>query len=135
MNHHSTAPGFTLIELIVAIMISVIFLGSILTIASTTNKLSITSTQYEIANQQAYANLREYANGALATWYTCPGTSPHTQTAFTSTAAVTKLAPPIQQQVVATAPYGCTSNIVKVTSTITYGPENKKVTHAIYTTR
>ena len=60
------------------------------------------------------------------------------KTLINETAAITGLAAPVSQKVVATAPYLCgggTSGIgmpIRVESTVTYGPDHRKVTHVSY---
>lgn len=137
-SHRHSTEGFTLIELVVAILLATIFLGSILSLSMTVTQLSISGSQRNVADLQAYANLREFANGAPATWYTsCPGTPPFTQTLLNTNDPVEKLPPNVTQRVVATAPYGCAAPnyVIKVTSTVTYGPQNRSVTHAVYTAK
>ena len=104
------------------------------------SQLSIQQLQHRIASDIAYNNLRKYVNENPPTWFACEvvGGVAKPKTLIDKTAAIEGLAAPVLQKVVATAPYLCgggTSGIgmpIRVESTVTYGPDRRKVTHVSY---
>jgi type II secretory pathway pseudopilin PulG len=137
----ATETGFTIVEVIVALVISTLLIIGIYSAVSSTLKISVGSSQRTTASNVAYANLREYANGRSVNWWTVPSgtcTATSTQQVFTSTAAIVGLPSPTTQTVTASVPYGCpaanATTVYRLESTVTYGSNNMKVTHAIFTT-
>ncbi len=128
--------GFTIVEVIVALVISVLFLVGIYSAATNTLRISTGNSQRMTASNIAYANLRQYANGKDITWYGGCTTTTSTQI-WQSTAAVNGLPAPTTQTVTASAPYGCPApnafRAVKLISTVEYGSSSQKVVHAIFT--
>ena len=132
-------PGFTIIELLVTIVISVIFILAIYQVALASMLISRGSSQYTIASNLAYSNLRLYVNGQSAiNWFVCPAineTSP--QTLMTQSGSVQRLSGTVTQTVTATAVYGCSGSNsglpIKVESSVTYGSAGtQKVSHIGY---
>ncbi len=139
--NHTNQQGFTLVELLATIVIAAIFLVSAYQLVHTVSLFSITSSQQTIADELAYANLRQYANGSSPTWFTCIPASPVTNPSTFDTLEniitdVDDLPSPVVQVVRANAPYGCSGSAsglpIYVESYVTYGPTARKVTHATY---
>ncbi len=130
--------GFTIIEVIVAVILSGLFLVAIYQIIGILTTSSINSSQDYRADAIAYQNLRKYADGRSPTWFTCPTTQTDPITLINSTAAVEGLPPPTTQTVIADAPYGCADTQsglpIRVISTVTYGLNNTTVRNATYAT-
>lgn len=132
------SQGFTIIELMVTIVVGAIFVLSIYQLTIVTISITSGSSQYTIASNLAYANLRHYVDGRSAIyWFSCPSsneTAP--QTLLSQTGAISGLPSPVAQTVTVTAVYGCSGTNagtpVNVTSTVTYGPYSQEVSHASY---
>ncbi len=140
MNHH-TENGFTLIEVVVTMLVTVMLIIGMVQIQSSVSQLSIQQNQQRIASELAYNNLRKYVNDNPPSWFQCEinGGNAQPQTLIDdSGGSVDGLPSPVSQKVVATAPYLCgggTTGIgmpIRVESTVTYGPDGRKVTHASY---
>ena len=131
------SSGFTLVEILVTIVVTSIFLLSAFQLSGTIQQLSVSGNQASIADALAYSNMRIYANGqSPATWFTC-GSNPATPVVLlNSTSAVSGVPNPILQHVEATAPYGCGGSLsdmpIRVESYVQYGSTNRKVTHATF---
>jgi prepilin-type N-terminal cleavage/methylation domain-containing protein len=154
----SKQSGFTLVELIVTIIISGIFIGSITSMSVSVGNSANQAHRFEVATNLAYNNMRIYANGQKASdfGFVCNGddvtdteaTTPYNDGAkhpdaagtplinTTSSSAIYDLPAPVVQTVKAVAPYGCGNTIsgmpVRIVSTVTYGSPAKKVVHATY---
>lgn len=134
MIPNSSQAGFTIVEVIVALVISGLFIIGIYSASSGTLQVSTESSQKTQASNAAYANLRKYANGLPIT-FPC---SASTTSLMSSTASISGLPGPILQTVTATATHGCSASdpydIIQIVSTVRYGPQNKQVAHATYVT-
>lgn len=138
----SKAAGFTLIEVLVAVVVAALFISAFSQMYIIQSRLATEMDTYEQADALAYTNLRTYAFGKAPTWFTCTYSSgsPVPMNLIQSDDAVEGLPGPVSQTVVATAPYGCGGSSgtigypIKVVSTVTYGPDARKVVHATYTT-
>lgn len=131
--------GFSLIELLATIVVSVIFLVSAYQLVGAITSLSVTASQVSIADDLAYANMRQYANGNSPIWFTCDPVNPTTfVTLLSSSSAVNRLPSPVSQVVRANAPYGCSGTAsgmpIYVESYVTFGPNSRKVIHGTYVT-
>lgn len=136
---NNTDEGFTIIEALVAIIVAFVFILAIYLISSTITVFAVNTNHTYRADALAYRNLRTYANGRSPTWFTCPSTQTDPVQLYSSTSAVSGLPGPVQQTVVADAPYGCSGSSagspIRVTSTVTYGPNNaesRSTTYASY---
>lgn len=145
MQRHSpqiSQAGFTLIEVLVAVVIAALFIIAFVQMYVVQARLSSDMSSYNKAELLAYGNLRTFAYGKAPTWFTCTYSSgsPQPVTLLSSSAAVEGIPSPVTQSVVATAPYGCGGGTaalgypIKVVSTVTYGPDGRTVTHATYST-
>jgi len=134
--------GFTIVEVVVTIVITTLFIITISQLAMAQSQISSTMTAYNKADLLAYNNLRTYAYGKAPSWFDCvySGGSPNAMTLISTTDPVEGIPGPVSQTVIATAPYGCggdSSGIgypIKVVSTVTYGPSAEVVVHATYST-
>jgi prepilin-type N-terminal cleavage/methylation domain-containing protein len=141
-NKLNSNKGFTLAEVVITIAIASIFVISIAQIYTVQTRISSISAGYNAADLLAYNNLRTYAYGKAPTWFQCTysGSTPQPMNLINSTGDVSGIPSPVIQSVVATAPYGCggsSSGIgypIRVTSTVTYGKDARKVVHATYST-
>ena len=123
--------GFTIVEVAVTLLVTSVFVAGIIRLQTSVSQLSIQQVQHRIASDIAYNNLRKYVNENPPTWFACEvvGGVAKPKTLIDKTAAVEGLA---------TAPYLCgggTSGIgmpIRVESTVTYGPDHRKVTHVSY---
>ncbi len=128
------AEGFTIVEVIVTIVVSALFIGAIFSLYVYLTSLNKTTSEYNTADQLAYNNLRTFAYGAAPTWFECKADPDRVLDIPTST--VPGIAGNVRQEVVATAVFGCGggSNYIGypilVTSTVEYG--GRKVSHATY---
>ncbi len=146
MKHTSQQEGFTLVELIVTIVVTGMFIAVIGQLSSFAVITATNANRFEAASNLAYNNLRLYANGDSASrWFTCstttdgrtsPNSTGQSLINTTSSVPIDNLPPPVIQTVTALAPYGCGSTgngmPVRVVSTVTYGSPAKKVVHATY---
>ena len=148
MNQRTNEQGFTIIELLATVVIAAIFLVSAYQLVSTISLLSITSSQTSVADNLAYANMRQYANGHSPTWFLCedlvnnttgltPGDSiPDVQEQISTSGSYSGLPGTVTQQVAVSAPYGCagaSSGLpLRVQSTVTFGSGPRKVVHSTY---
>ena len=142
MKNKTIENGFSTIELIMTLFIAAAFVAVFYQLFILINGLSSDGYQKSLASNLAYANMRMYATTNSPTWLTCNSatdlkTYPSgTGQILLSGNITVALPPPTTQSVIATAPYGCSgSNIgmpIKVESSITYGPQSKKVTHTTY---
>lgn len=132
--------GFTIVEVAVTLFVASVLVAGIIRLQTSVSRLSIQQVQHRIASDIAYNNLRKYVNENPPTWFACEvvGGVAKPKTLIDKTAVIEGLAAPVLQKVVATAPYLCgggTSGIgmpIRVESTVTYGPDHRKVTHASY---
>ena len=145
--------GFTLIEVLVTIVISTLFLIAVFQLMKVVSTLANEASRRTIASNLAYNNLRLYANGQQPLWFACIGdeasetTPPYSDgtksgatgqvlKSTTDSAPIETLPPPITQIVTAIAPYGCglsgLGQPIRVQSQVTYGPSATTVTHATY---
>lgn len=132
--------GFTVVEVLMAIVIAALFVISISQMYIFQTQLSSKSSAYASADLLAYNNLRTYSYGKAPTWFQCEyaSGSPLPQTLLNASNAVDSIPSPVVQTVVATAPYGCgggSSGIgypIRVVSTVTYGSDGRTVVHATY---
>ncbi len=138
----SQRSGFTIVEVVVTIVITTLFIITISQLAMAQSQISSTMTAYNKADLLAYNNLRTYAYGKAPSWFDCTysGGSPDEMTLVSTTNPVEGIPGPVSQTVIATAPYGCggvSSGIgypIKVVSTVMYGPNAEAVVHATYST-
>lgn len=132
--------GFTIVEVAITLLVVSVLVVGIIRLQMSVSQLSIQQVQHRIASDIAYNNLRKYVNENPPTWFACEvvGGVAKPKTLIDKTAAIEGLAAPVLQKVVATAPYLCgggTSGIgmpIRVESTVTYGPDRRKVTHVSY---
>ena len=137
---HSQEAGFTLVEVVVTMVLSVIMLAAILQIQYNASRLSTIQSQNSTASNLAYNNLRKYVNDSAPNWFTCTisGGQVQAMTLIDETGDVDDLPSPVTQKVVATAPYLCGGDTtglgmpIRVESTVTYGNGEGSVTHVSY---
>jgi len=138
--HSAGMRGFTVVEVLMAIVTAALFVIAISQIYIFQTRLSSNSAAYANADLLAYNNLRTYSYGKAPTWFQCEynSGSPQPQTLLNSTSPVDLVPSPVIQTVVATAPYGCGGSSsaigypIRVVSTVTYGSDGRKVVHATY---
>lgn len=141
MIRPARAYGFTIVEVLVTIVVTTLFVIAIAQVSTVQSRLSASYQMYNVADLLAYNNLRAYANGQAPTWFVCTYASgnPQPMTLLSSTANVSGLNPPVTQTVVATAPYGCGGSSanngypIKIVSTVSYD-SGRMVQHATYAT-
>lgn len=130
--------GFSIIEVIVAVVVAGIFILGIYGITGTITTLSIGASQAFTADSLSYANMRAYANGRPPSWFTCPATETDPVNLPVINPTVPVLPPPVTQTIVADAPYGCANAAaglpIRITSTVTYGPNNRTLKNTTYAT-
>ena len=134
--------GFTIVEVLVTVVVIALFIVAFSQLQVTQSRMVSNSIAYNNADLAAYNNLRTFAYGRAPTWFQCEysGGNPLPQTLLSNSNAIDGVPSPVTQTVIATAPYGCgggSSGIgypIKVVSTVTYGPTNKVVVHATYST-
>lgn len=152
-NNVSHQSGFTTIELIVTVLVTASFIASISQMVSFVGSVALDAHRQEVASNLAYNNMRLYANGQQPNWFSCIGdevsetTAPFTdgvthptaegQDKLYLTSDVSDLPSPVVQKVTVFAPYGCGASVtsampIRIVSTVTYGPQVKKVVHATY---
>lgn len=132
------SEGFTIVEVLVAVIISVLLIIGIYSAVSGSLRISVGNTQRNSASNLAYANLRNFANGRDATWWPAGAcTTGSTVQLMNSTVSVPNIPSPVTQTVTASVPYGCNSPtniaVYKLESVVTYGPKNIEVRHATFT--
>ncbi len=116
--------GFTVIELLVALIVSALLLGSSYQLYTTVLRDSGSAQRRSGANNAAYQLLRQYQASIAATCSTSNATPavPSTANLPGATAAVT-----------ISCPFGTASSVSLVRVTITYNnPETQSVSRAIY---
>lgn len=135
--------GFTLIETVITLVVASIFVIIILNLFMYISSVNSATRAYYNADLLAYNNLRKYANTQSPTWFNCERDSwsskPRTITLINKTGNVSGIPSPVEELVVAEAPYGCGTEDtsvkpIKITSTVTYGNLRKKISHATYAT-
>lgn len=125
--------GFTLVELLVVIVLSLAFLLTIYQLSFSIFNLSAEGSHQIRASNLAYKNLRAYATGGPPLWYSCAAKGNGPYTPLSTAINVAGLPPPVQQTVEASAPYGCADGSpIRIVSTVTYGPNDRSVSHATY---
>lgn len=144
--------GFTTIELIVTLLVTSIFVISLYQLFGSINASMSLTRQRAAASELAYSYLRRYAGNGQdtqpATWFTCSTAggvnntndytvntnAPGQTLASGAPTDIQGLARPVTYTVKALAIYGCsgsnTGSPLRVTVTVTYGPQNKSVTHS-----
>lgn len=142
MKQIKDQDGFSTIELLITLFIASTFIIVFYQLFIMIDGLSKAGYQNSVANNLAYANMRLYANTDSPNWFTCNSSTDlktypsATGQVLLSGTTVASLPLPITKSVIATAPYGCSGASlgmpVRVESSITYGPNNKKVTHTTY---
>ncbi len=120
----SPGQGFTTVEVLVTLFIIGFFLAAGYQAYSLVVSGTHESRTQNEASNVAYAELRRLA-GTVGT--TCSASTP---TASIPSGSTLPAPQSISAQI--TCPFGTTSKISLVTVSLTYGPTNKKVTHAIY---
>ena len=141
-SSRTNQKGFTLIETIVTLVVSLIFTITIIGLFLFIRSINSTAKAYHTADALAYENLRIYANGQPPTWFKCTypsgSSTPSSMTLIDKTDNVNGIPSPVRQIVIAEAPYGCNdekmSEPIKITSTVIYGSFGKKITHTTYST-
>jgi len=132
--------GFTVVEVVVAIVVMAIFIAVIFRLFILQIQVGTGWLQYENAEQLAYNNLKKYSRYAAAQTDSCDDypTSSTQKTLLSSSTPVDGLPSPVVQSVISQMPYGCSDDLltdgypVQIISTVTYGPNAKKITHATY---
>ena len=61
-KRNGKAAGFTIVEVVVTLVVSTIFIVGIIHLQTSVSQLSIQQVQRRIASDLAYNNLRKYAN-------------------------------------------------------------------------
>ena len=140
-SSRTNQKGFTLIETIVTLVVSLIFTITIIGLFLFIRSINSTAKAYHAADALAYDNLRIYANGQPPTWFKCTypsgSSTPSSMTLIDKTDNVNGIPSPVRQLVIAEAPYGCSDKMsepIKITSTVIYGSFKKKITHTTYST-
>lgn len=134
--------GFTVVEVMVTVVIAALFIITITQLHITQSKVVSVMTSYDTADLLAYNNLRTFAYGKSPSWFECEysGGSPLPMTLLQSSNDVQGIPSPVEQTVVATAPYGCGGSSttigypIRIVSTVTYGSDDKVIVHATYST-
>ena len=128
--------GFTIIESLITILVAAIFIITIYALYNSVIVLSVEGARHVTASNLAYTNLRKYANGTKPTMFVCQKTGGgKEENKFPQDTPYTDLPEPVTQLVTITDPYDCIANAdlpMLVTSTVTYGPTKRSVTHATY---
>lgn len=133
--------GFTIVETVVTLVVMTLFVAIAMQLHYQVTSISIVQLQQSIASSLAYDNMRAYANGSAPNWFACEGTSPGatTKTIKNETGSVDGLPGQVEQKVIVSAPYGCSSSTttnylgmpIRVESTVSYA--ERSVTHVTYT--
>lgn len=139
-NTRRNDGGFTIVEVIGAIVLVAIFSIMITQLYIMQSQISGSWLQFEKAEQIAYNNLETYARYVAEQTTVCtdyPTTTTEKQQ-MVSTVPVGGLPSPVTQTVTSSMPYGCSvaqlgeGIPIKVVSTVTYGPNAKKTTYGTY---
>lgn len=158
-NHNSGAHGFTIIEVIITLMVTALFLTLFFQMYLAMESQRVGIARRALASDLAYSNLRKFTTRPTIT---CDAAKMDLTAADASTktglllgdetnvatpsaygflaeppAATSSLGRKVQQTVKAYAPQGCsgtafTDNPIKLESTITYGPNRDIVVHTTY---
>lgn len=158
-NLSHNEKGFTVVEMLISIIVTALFLISFYQIIVVISQISTDAKQKALADNIAYSYLRRYTSpdSPAATWFVCdtragsfaaqnqndrtinsaaPGT---TIISGSLSPAETNLPSPISYKVTALAFYGCSgvngTQPIRVQSEITYGPRNITIEHAAYAKR
>jgi hypothetical protein len=139
-KRNGKAAGFTIVEVVVTLVVSTIFIVGIIHLQTSVSQLSIQQVQRRIASDLAYNNLRKYANDNQPTWFRCEvaGGVAKPNVLINGNITVRGLPSPVSQKVVATAPYLCgggTGGVgmpIRIESVVTYGSNHRKVVHVSY---
>lgn len=135
---NQSAAGYTLTELLVAIVLAGLLFVGLMSSVTTISTISSGSNHRQNASNLAYSNMRVYADGSNPNWFSC-NTSNETEvvTLLSSTGAVDGLPGQVTQTVTGEAPYGCdgarTGYPLRVTSTVELA-NGIRVSHATYAT-
>jgi type II secretory pathway pseudopilin PulG len=141
--------GFSAVEMLITIIVAAMFIISFNTLFLTITQTSAQTRYRSVANDLAYANLRQYVSAdAKPTWFVCSTAAGSSNTndstvnanaqgqvlkSGTLTKAATTLPEPISYSVRALAIYGCSGTNagkpLRVESTITYGPSALVIKH------
>lgn len=135
MKHTPHSGGFTLVEAMTTIFVASIFLVTIYNVYILSVASSDDVRRFSVANDLAYANLRKYANNQTNGGYSCPADGTSTVTVLNSDTTISGIPGAVKQNVTIQPIANCVAYSfvpALVTSTITYGPDNEKVAHAVY---
>lgn len=144
--------GFSVLELMVAIVVGAIFLTSAIMISVIVERSMANARNQAVASDIAYRYMRKYVSIAdTPSWFNCSTASGSSNTndalvnpnaqgqlveSGTLTNANSGLPEPISYEVRAIAAYGCSGvnagTPLLVTSSVTYGSSNERVQQATY---
>lgn len=147
-NHNSNADGLTIVEVIVTLMVTILFLTSFFSLYMSMESQRIATGRRALASSIAYSNLRKITKKATVTAIApcdmaatnntnnltintaAPGS---TITSLITTEPTAGLGNPVTQVVKAFYPHGCSSTVpIKIQATTTYGNPAESVVHAAY---
>ncbi len=128
MNNDTRQTGFSAVELLITLFIGTIFLLAGYQLYNYTLKGNASADRTAQMSNLAYTYLRQYSSSAKQPCGDI-GTTPYT--AYTSSSVTVGTITNASASVVITCPYGASSNISLVTSSITFN--GTTVSHAVYT--
>ena len=132
--------GFTIIEVVVSLLVVGVFAAVIFRLFILQADVGTRWLQFEKAEQIAYNNLDKYARYVATQTNNCNDypTSNAELTLLSQTTQPTGFTSSVTEEVVSSMPYGCSTTKIsdgypiKVLSSVTYGPDSRKITHATY---
>lgn len=133
--------GVTIVELLVTIFVTSIFVLAIYELYTFSVTTNADSRRLSIANDMAYKELRKYPDTASIPNFTCNVDTDKTNVSYTgngytvTTSTITNstvLPNPVVTSIKAFRPKGCSNTLEEVVVTITYGNPSKQVRHAAY---
>lgn len=129
MSHAQARSGFTTVEVLVTLFVAVLLLGGGYQAYSAVASNSREGRERSIASNIAYENARRVADGITGVCVPSGPTNHSSRIPADSTLPSNK-----QMTTIVTCPYGSSNSTISLVNvTITYGSENVKVSHALYT--
>lgn len=124
--------GFSAVELLITLFIAAAFIGTGVQLYNAVTGSSGAANARVRASNEAYEQLRKATASSLPC---APVASPAVTTTSLDGDSLRLLNPILTITVF--APYTCSSDVVNVRATVTYGPSHKReeVSHAIYASR
>lgn len=131
----SSSAGFSAIELLVTLFVASALVLAFYQLFTVIDEGNVSAQHAAIASDLASSNLAKYPSIAsfASTGRTCSNTSGSAYSLVNTTGNYDGLPGNVAQQVTVIFPKGCTNeDLAKIESTVTYGPNNKKVVQATY---